>query len=168
MFCSVHLHISRKSFFFPVSGNFKIVRFNWRRYFFFLYISLSSSNSFCPHNVLFPCIAHFFGIPAHTSRPLAFASPYPSDFVTFISIRYQELYWLLIYTKTIQNDEKHAEKIKPLRSQTQTWSLERAASLLFVLQQTNEQHTLLCSQHTKGYRNKSSNCKEVINTSWNA
>jgi len=75
------------------------------------------------------------------SRPLALASPYPSDFVTFISIRYQELYWLLVYTKTIQNDEKHAEKIKPFRSRTQ--SLERAAALLFVLQQTNEQHTLL-------------------------
>jgi len=106
-----------KERFFSVSGNCKIVRFKWRSYFWdssggvispFVTYHFLLPTLYCLFYVLFPCIPHFFGIPAHISRPLALASPYPSDFVTFISIRYQELYRLLIYTKTIQNDEKHA------------------------------------------------------------
>ena len=141
IFCSVLLHLSRKSLFFQWQEIVKLCDSSGEGISSFSTYHFLLPTPYCLHNILFPCIPHFFGIPVHISRPLALASPYPSDFVTFISIRYQELYWLLIYTKTIQNDEKHAEKIKPLRSQTQ--SLERAASLLFVLQKTNEQHTLL-------------------------
>ena len=100
---------------------------------------------------------------SHLHLPLL---PCPSDFVTCISIRYQNFTDFSYILKQYRTTKKHAEKIKPFRSHTQ--SLNVLPLCYSVLKQTNETHTLLQTQNTKGYRNKSSNYKEAINISWNA